>query len=72
MLVVGSLLLCTCETRFHDPVVCCFQYKEEVRRHFNCSTLEGGDLEDQGSKGTVGSHWEKRVFGVRKTIFCKA
>ena len=43
----------------------CFQHKEEVRKHFNCSTLEGAELEDQGSSGTAGSHWEKRVFWVR-------
>ena len=24
---------------------------EEVRRHFNCSTLEGAELEDQGGEG---------------------
>ena len=26
---------------------------EEVRRHFNCSTLEGAELEDQGGEGTT-------------------
>ncbi|CAL1536224.1 unnamed protein product, partial [Lymnaea stagnalis] len=36
--------------------------KEEVRRHFNCWTLEGAELEDQGIDGTVLTHWEKRVF----------
>ncbi|RUS77878.1 hypothetical protein EGW08_014352, partial [Elysia chlorotica] len=35
---------------------------EEVRRHFNCSTLEGAELEDQGLEGTAITHWEKRVF----------
>jgi hypothetical protein len=39
--------------------------QEEVRRHFNCSTLEGAELEDQGINGTVLTHWEKRVFEVR-------
>ncbi len=34
----------------------------EVRRHFNCSTLEGAELEDQGEIGTKLTHWEKRVF----------
>jgi leishmanolysin-like peptidase len=24
---------------------------EEVRKHFNCSTLEGAELEDQGGEG---------------------
>uniref|UniRef100_A0A8D8WJ44 Leishmanolysin-like peptidase n=3 Tax=Cacopsylla melanoneura TaxID=428564 RepID=A0A8D8WJ44_9HEMI len=35
---------------------------QEVRRHFNCSTLEGAELEDQGEEGTALTHWEKRVF----------
>lgn len=35
---------------------------EEVRRHFNCSTLEGAELEDQGIVGTALTHWEKRIF----------
>lgn len=35
---------------------------EEVRRQFNCSTLEGAELEDQGGDGTSLTHWEKRLF----------
>ncbi|KAG8291644.1 hypothetical protein J6590_055212 [Homalodisca vitripennis] len=35
---------------------------QEVRDHFNCSTLEGAELEDQGEEGTALTHWEKRVF----------
>lgn len=34
----------------------------EVRKHFNCSHLEGAELEDQGEEGTILTHWEKRVF----------
>lgn len=34
----------------------------EVRRHFNCSSLEGAELEDQGSDGTAITHFEKRLF----------
>lgn len=34
----------------------------EARRHFNCSSLEGAELEDQGEVGTKLTHWEKRVF----------
>ncbi|XP_045207498.1 leishmanolysin-like peptidase isoform X1 [Mercenaria mercenaria] len=35
----------------------------EVRNHFNCASLEGGELEDQGGiNGTAITHWEKRVF----------
>uniref|UniRef100_A0A7I4YN48 Leishmanolysin-like peptidase n=1 Tax=Haemonchus contortus TaxID=6289 RepID=A0A7I4YN48_HAECO len=36
--------------------------REEARRHFNCSTLEGAEVESQGLPGTIFSHWEKRVF----------
>ncbi|XP_014674624.1 PREDICTED: leishmanolysin-like peptidase [Priapulus caudatus] len=36
--------------------------RAEARRHFNCSTLEGAELEDQGVEGTKLTHWEKRVF----------
>ncbi|XP_012548294.1 leishmanolysin-like peptidase isoform X1 [Bombyx mori] len=35
---------------------------KEVREHFNCSELEGAELEDQGGDGTAMTHWEKRVF----------
>jgi len=34
----------------------------EVQQHFNCSSLEGAELEDQGSDGTSMTHWEKRLF----------
>lgn len=34
----------------------------EVRDYFNCSKLEGAELEDQGEEGTALTHWEKRVF----------
>ena len=37
--------------------------RREVRRHFKCPALEGGELEDQGDFGTAMTHWEKRVFG---------
>lgn len=39
---------------------------EEARRHFNCSKLEGAELEDQGGDGTALTHWEKRILEVRK------
>lgn len=35
---------------------------EEVRLHFNCSKLEGAELEDQGGEGTALTHWEKRIL----------
>ncbi|CAG9855098.1 unnamed protein product [Phyllotreta striolata] len=34
----------------------------EARSYFNCSELEGAELEDQGEDGTALTHWEKRVF----------
>ncbi|KAG5889190.1 hypothetical protein JTB14_019207 [Gonioctena quinquepunctata] len=35
---------------------------KETRAYFNCSELEGAELEDQGEEGTALTHWEKRVF----------
>ena len=32
------------------------------RQHFNCRTLNGIPLENQGSEGTAGSHWEARYM----------
>ncbi|XGW04819.1 hypothetical protein V3C99_015751 [Haemonchus contortus] len=36
--------------------------REEARRFFNCSHLEGAELEGQKRGGLRGSHWEKRVL----------
>ena len=36
---------------------------KRLRAHFNCSTLKGAYLENQGSSGSAGSHFERRVFG---------
>ena len=33
-----------------------------ARKHFNCPTLDGVELENQGGSGTAGSHWEARVM----------
>lgn len=41
----------------------------EVRDYFNCSILEGAELEDQGEEGTALTHWEKRVFEVLRGFF---
>ena len=35
---------------------------EKARNHFNCQTLEGLPLEDQGGDGTAGFHWEGRYM----------
>ena len=34
----------------------------EVREHFNCPSLEGAEIENQGSLGQRDTHFEKRVF----------
>lgn len=36
--------------------------QREVQRHFNCPTLEGAEVENQGIYGTSITHWEKRLF----------
>ncbi|XP_032242043.1 leishmanolysin-like peptidase isoform X2 [Nematostella vectensis] len=33
-----------------------------AREHFNCATLEGAEIENQGGTGTELTHWEKRLF----------
>ena len=33
-----------------------------ARQHFNCTTLNGIPLENQGSEGSAGSHWESRYM----------
>ena len=33
-----------------------------ARKHFNCPTLDGVEIENQGGSGTAGSHWEARVM----------
>lgn len=34
----------------------------QAKSHFNCSTIVGVELENQGEVGTSGSHWERRVM----------
>lgn len=38
---------------------------QEARAHFDCPTLAGAPLEDQGGEGSVDSHWEYQLFQVR-------
>lgn len=40
----------------------CFQ--SEARSHFDCPSLEGMELENQGGLGTELNHWEKRLLEV--------
>ncbi|XP_062908503.1 leishmanolysin-like peptidase isoform X4 [Mobula hypostoma] len=35
---------------------------KEAQQHFNCSVLEGMELENQGGVGTELNHWEKRLL----------
>nr|CAH8853200.1 unnamed protein product [Trichobilharzia regenti] len=34
-----------------------------ARKHFNCKTLDGVDLENEGSSASAGSHFEARIYG---------
>ena len=34
----------------------------KARQHFNCATITGVPLEDQGGQGSAGSHWEARYM----------
>ena len=34
----------------------------EARTYFNCPTMTGLAIEDQGGSGTAGTHWEKRIL----------
>ena len=33
-----------------------------AKKYFNCDTLTGVELENQGGEGTAGSHWEARIL----------
>lgn len=46
--------------------------KHVVREHFQCMEMEGAEMEDDGVAGTVNSHWEERIFQVRKRRACRA
>jgi len=35
---------------------------QKVRQHFNCPTIEGIQLEDQGEEAVAGNHWEPRYM----------
>ena len=38
--------------------------KAHARMHFNCTTLEGPDLENQQTCAILGSHWDERTFST--------
>ena len=35
---------------------------EHAKKYFNCDSIEGVELEDQGGTGSSGSHWEQRIL----------
>ena len=35
---------------------------EKARKHFNCDSLDGVLLENQGASGSAGAHWEARIM----------
>ena len=35
---------------------------ETAKKYFNCSDIDGVELEESGGSGTVGSHWEARIL----------
>ena len=45
-------------------MMCLLLLQREGKAHFNCTDLEGVELENQGGDGTQGDHWEKRALGV--------
>ncbi len=36
---------------------------EYARQYFGCPNITGVELENEGSFGTAGSHWERRILG---------
>jgi len=36
--------------------------KEFVQNHFDCPSLQGAELENEGGTGTIWSHWEESLF----------
>ena len=36
---------------------------EVSKKHYNCDKIIGVELENEGSKGSAGSHFERRTLG---------
>ena len=36
--------------------------RTKLRNYFNCQSLEGAYIEQQGGSGSAGSHFERRIF----------
>ena len=43
-------------------VVCSPKVLKVAKKYFDCSSMEGVELEDQGGTGSAGAHWESRVM----------
>jgi leishmanolysin len=39
------------------------EVKKLAANYFNCATVNGGTLENEGGSGSAGSHWERVTFG---------
>lgn len=39
-------------------------FQAEARAHYNCPTMDGMDLENDGGSGTAFVHFEKRITEV--------
>jgi hypothetical protein len=37
---------------------------QTTKEHFDCTSINGFELESSGGSGTAGSHWDKRVGGL--------
>jgi len=42
---------------------------KKLRKYFDCPSLEGAYLENQGKSGSVGTHFERRIFMNDVNIF---
>ena len=42
--------------------ICTPKVVQAAQKHFNCSSISGIELENQGSNGTIGAHWEARIM----------
>ena len=51
------------ELQFSPRLIVTPNVVREVRNHFGCCSLEGAELESGGGSGSVGSHWDLRIFG---------
>ncbi|EGR30810.1 leishmanolysin family protein, putative [Ichthyophthirius multifiliis] len=45
-----------------NPVLISSNVLQTAQKYYNCSQIQGMKLENQGSRGTYGSHWERSVL----------